>query len=520
MGELASKGRVGMGLWFYPRGGSSQVARYLASGLAGAGWDVSLVAGSLGGPGEATNAATFFAGLDVHAVDYTPAADAYGRGGDPLALPVPMHASYEDRDDVPDRLLAAVEPERAEHLVHSWTRILPTGFVERSEVFHLHHLTPVHEALARLRPQGPVVAHLHGTELKFLEGVAQRARLAAAVGTDLAGMASADPRTLVTRRDLAEDQLHLLRTTRWPRWRHGAFWAERLRRIAAGCGRVVVISPSDKEAAPSLLGIDATRVECVPNGVDVTRFRPRDLSAAERLALLRHWLVEEPRGWDETGMPGTIRYGDADLDRLVDPATSQLRPLVLYVGRFTAVKRLPLLLGAYARARPQLRPPAALVVWGGHPGELEGEHPRSVAARMGLGDVFFVGWRGHDDLPLGLAAADVVVLPSVNESFGQSAIEAMACGVPVIATRSGGPPSFINTDPDRPTGWLVEPDDEVELAEALVEALNRPDERRRRGERSLAVATERFSWASLVPRFEAIYDELRGGAVDVRPDPA
>ena len=514
MRELESKGRVGMGLWFYPRGGSSQVARYLASGLAGAGWDVSLVAGSLDGPGEATNATTFFAGLDVHPVDYTPAAEAHRRGHDPLAAPVPMHASYEDREDVPDRLLAAVEPELAEHLVDSWTRILPARFVEGSDVFHLHHLTPMHEAVARLRPQAPVVAHLHGTELKFLEGVAARVRLAAALGTDLAGMASAEPGAPLMPGDLSDEELRLLRTTRWPRWRRGPFWAGRLRRIAARCQRVVVISPSDREAAPSLLGIDAARVEWVPNGVDVVRFRPRSLPAAERLGLLRRWLVEDPRGWDETGVAGTIRYSDADLERLADPATGDLRPIVMYVGRFTAVKRLPLLLQAYARARPRLRSPAALVIWGGHAGELEGEHPRAVTARLGLDDVFFVGWRGHDDLPLGLAAADVVVLPSVNESFGQSAIEAMACGVPVIATRSGGPPSFINTDPGRPTGWLVEPDDEAELTEALVEALSRPDERRRRGERSLAVATERFSWASLVPRFEAIYDELRGGRAE------
>lgn len=465
-----------MGLWFYPRGGSSQVARYLSSELAAAGWDVTLVAGSLGQPGDATHAATFFAGSDVHAVDYTPAVDAHARGADALGAPVPMHASYEDRGDVPDRFLASVEPDVAEHLVRSWTRLLPARFVEQSELFHLHHLTPVHEAVARLRPRAPVVAHLHGTELKFLEALAQRAP------------ADTGP--------------------------HGPFWAERLRRIAGCCQRVVVTSPADQDAAPSLLGIDRARIEWIPNGVDTARFRPRDLSSGERLALLRRWLVDDPRGWDETEVPGTIRYAEADLQRLVDPATADLRPLLMYVGRFTAVKRIPLLLRAYARARPRFGTPAGLIVWGGHPGELEGEHPRTVATRLGLDDVFFVGWRGHDELPLGLAAADLLLLPSVKESFGQTAIEAMACGVPVVATRSGGPPSFINTEPARPTGWLVEPDDEAQLADALVEAVNRPDERRRRGERSLAVARARFSWAGLVPRFEAVYDEVRSGGAD------
>ena len=113
--QLAFKGRVGMGLWFYPRGGSSQVARYLASGLTHAGWDVTLVAGSLGGPGDATNAAAFFPDIDLHAVDYTPAANAHRRGDDALSEAVPIHSSFDDRGDVPDRFLAAVDPAFDEH---------------------------------------------------------------------------------------------------------------------------------------------------------------------------------------------------------------------------------------------------------------------------------------------------------------------------------------------------------------------------------------------------------------------
>jgi glycosyltransferase involved in cell wall biosynthesis len=504
-----------MGLLFYPRGGSAQVARYLSAALVGAGWEVDLVAGSLGAPGAATHAATFFAGLPVHPVDYTAAAEAHARGGDALAAPVPMHPSYEDRPGVPDRFLAAVDPALAEHLGAAWERVLPREVIDRADVFHLHHLTPIHEAVARLRPDAPVVAHLHGTELKMLEAIAHRAGLAAALGTDLAGMAAAaDAGVPPPAEGLDEGQRRLLHATRWQQWRHGSFWAGRLRAVAARCDRLVVISPSDRNAAAELLGADPAVVEWIPNGVDTARFRPRALAPDQRLALLRRWLVDDPQGWDDSGVPGSIRYREADLERFVDGATGRLHPLLFYVGRFTAVKRIPLLLRAYARARLRFAVPAPLVVWGGHPGELEGEHPVAVATRLGLEDVAFVGWRGHGDLPLGLACADLLVLPSVNESFGQTALEAMVCGVPVVATRSGGPPSFINTDPARPTGWLVGPDDEDQLADALVEAVNRPDERRRRGRRSLATATARFSWPALVPRFEAIYGEV---GVGVRP---
>ena len=65
----------------------------------------------------------------------------------------------------------------------------------------------------------------------------------------------------------------------------------------------------------------------------------------------------------------------------------------LYVGRFTAVKRLPLLIAAHARATERLGSSAPLVLVGGHPGEWEGEHPLTTARRIGNRQVFLAGWR-------------------------------------------------------------------------------------------------------------------------------
>src|SRR5207245_5972935 len=79
MGPVA--GRVCSALFFFPRGGSAQVARALSGALAETGWHVRLAAGSLAGPGAPTNAASFFSGIDVSAVDYSPAL----RVADPLA---------------------------------------------------------------------------------------------------------------------------------------------------------------------------------------------------------------------------------------------------------------------------------------------------------------------------------------------------------------------------------------------------------------------------------------------------
>jgi hypothetical protein len=81
-----ARGRVVSALFFFPRGGSAQVARSLTRALPAAGWQLTLAAGSLGQPGEPTHAGSFFTGIDVHALDYSPALEL----AEPLAAPVPF----------------------------------------------------------------------------------------------------------------------------------------------------------------------------------------------------------------------------------------------------------------------------------------------------------------------------------------------------------------------------------------------------------------------------------------------
>ena len=119
-------------------------------------------------------------------------------------------------------------------------------------------------------------------------------------------------------------------------------------------------------------------------------------------------------------------------------------------------------------------------------------------------DVFLAGWHTHGELPEFLAASDVVVLPSVREQFGQVLVEGMACGLPAIAVDAWGPADIVEHGE---TGWLVEPDDPVSLANALVHAVNCPAERHRRGERAAAEARERFSWPALAEDVAAVYDD-------------
>lgn len=496
-----------MGLLFFPRGGSAQVARYLSVALADASWSVELVAGSLGAPGEDTHAPTFFDGVPLHHLDYTDAVAAFEAGGSAITAPVPMHPSYEDRADAPDVVFAAVPDEATEHLAAVWEAPFAAAGAGAADVFHLHHLTPQHDAVTRRWPSTPVVAHLHGTEIKFLEAVDDRARLASAAGTTLADMARWVRDNPDGSPTFDDAQRALLRSTRWHAWKHGEAWRRRLRHQAGTADHLVVVSPGDRSTAISVLDVEPDRVSDVPNGVDTTRFAPRPMAPAERRAHFRRWLVEEPQGWDESTVPGSVSYREADLDRLLGDDGDAI--VLIYVGRFTAAKRVPLLVRAFARAAPRFTRPTSLVVWGGHPGEWEGEHPVAIARETGADGVFFAGWRGHEDLPVALAACDALVMPSVNDSYPQTPLEAMATGLPVIATTSGGFPLMVNVDPRRPTGWLVPPDDEAALAETLLEAVNAPHELARRGRAALAHALANLSWAGRVTKFEEAYAHAR-----------
>ncbi|MEJ7845266.1 MAG: glycosyltransferase family 4 protein [Acidimicrobiales bacterium] len=502
-----SERRVVMGLLFFPRGGSAMVCRYLSLALEDAGWSVSLVAGSLGAPGETTHAPTFFTGIDLHHLDYTPALRQFEAGGSALEAPVPMHPSYEDREGAPDAVLAAVDPALVGHLAAPWEEPFGAAGTADAEVLHLHHLTPQHDAAVSRWPHVPVVTHLHGTEIKLMESIEERMAIARALGTSLARMPEAESESPLPIESLDDQQVQLFRTTRWAQWRHGEFWLAQMRRQAREADHLITVSPPDRATAVPLLRLDADRVTDVPNGVDTEHFRPQRFAAVERRAQFRRWLVEDPQGWDEGGPPGSVRYREGDLDRLL--GASGDAAVLVFVGRFTAAKRVPLLIEAFVQARAMARNPVSLLVWGGHPDEWEGEHPVTVSRRVGAEGVFFAGWRGHHDLPDGLAACDALVMPSVNDSYPQTPLEAMAVGLPVIATRSGGFPSMINLDPAHPTGWLVAPDDVEALAEAIVEAVDDPGGRRRRGAAALVHARAELSWAGRVAGVAHAYSQAQ-----------
>lgn len=510
---------------FFPRGGSAQVIRYLGRELTGRGHAVRILCGSLGSSGDFSHATSFYAGLPVVAMDYNPAAAAYAAGASGMdGQPAPFHPSYEDRGpDAPDRMFTAVAPDTVEHLIGAWQAFLRRHQSDHPDVVHVHHLSHLQAAVRRTYPGTPVVTTFHGTDLKLFDQARQTSRFVARLGIPPTTLADAceDPETKPAALDrllqglaLNDEARRRVKAIDWRLWRYADLWCLHMKRYIRQAGRLVVVSQSDRAEVNRLLGVPDDEITVVPNGVDTARFVPLHLDDGQRLSRLRRWLVKDPRGWGPGEQLGSIRYTEADISRMLD-ASGALRPVLLWVGRFQQVKRLNVLLEAFAVVCGQADPAPVLLLWGGFPGEAEGEHPLTAARRLGIErHVYFIGWRGHDELPEGLNCADLMVAPAVNESFGMVYIEAAACGTPSIATNTGGPAGIITSHGSHADGWLVKPDDVDDLAATLVAALTDPAERARRAANAVRNTHRFYGWAAVADRYQELYEQVTSRKAD------
>ena len=186
---------------------------------------------------------------------------------------------------------------------------------------------------------------------------------------------------------------------------------------------------------------------------------------------------------------------------------------ILFAGRIDPIKGIDVLLKAMGIVKDHGDTTDAirLLIIGG-----DGNHPlyprnsemhklRQLTTRLGLSDmVTFLGPQKQELLPFFYAAAEMCVLPSRYESFGMVALEAMACGRPVIASHVGGLPSFIQ---DNATGFLVPGGNEKVLAEKMLTLLNDASLRARMGKEAREKAKE-FSWQKIAMQMIALYTAL------------
>jgi len=235
------------------------------------------------------------------------------------------------------------------------------------------------------------------------------------------------------------------------------------------CDAICASNPVEVQELVGHYGADPGRIEMVPSGVDHAFFSPGDRAGA-RAAV----------GLDDG-------------------------PTLLFVGRIQPLKGLTVAVEALAQLADRS---ARLVVVGGPSGAdgpAELLRVQSLVARLGLVDrVRFVDPQPHHLLSTWYRAADVVVVPSRSESFGLVALEAAACGVPVVAAAVGGLRTLVD---DGVTGFLVDGRDPAGFAAAVDKILADPPRAAAMGVEA-AVASRRYSWATTAGRLRRLYADL------------
>lgn len=260
---------------------------------------------------------------------------------------------------------------------------------------------------------------------------------------------------------------------------------EHERRVGALADCVVATSPQERADLIELYGVAPEKIRIVPCGVDLQRFRP----------------VNRARARATWGFPRDTF-------------------LVVFVGRIEAQKGVDILLRAAARLRalaPGLRFQVAIV--GGSVRERgpEGwgptEDPYTLgleALSRGLGLEEHVIWTGalpHAALSSVYSAADVVVIPSRYESFGMTALEALACGACVVASRTGGLRATLD---EGRAGQLFKPGAHDELAALLARLAADPAARAGLQRHARPYVARTYGWSRIAEQLASIYQELIG----------
>jgi D-inositol-3-phosphate glycosyltransferase len=221
----------------------------------------------------------------------------------------------------------------------------------------------------------------------------------------------------------------------------------------------------------------------IPLGVDLEQFTPGDRAAARARLNLEQW-----------GIAGDDR-------------------LLLAVGRIEPLKGLDILIRALAQLNERPLPDggAVLAIIGGDDrAETDIARLRALAEDLGVADaVYFLGPRPHEALPDFYRAADVVVVPSFYESFGLVAVEAMASGVPVVASRVGG---LASTVADGRTGYLIAWRCPEPFAEKI-EVLLRNEQLRAALGAGAAERMRTYSWDAVAEAVGGLLGAMTGASV-------
>jgi L-malate glycosyltransferase len=256
----------------------------------------------------------------------------------------------------------------------------------------------------------------------------------------------------------------------------------------------------------TLHGTDITLVGSRRSFLPITRF---SIAQSDAVTAISQYLANETcRTFGNCAVEVIPNFINAEeyRRRANEELRSNLAPagekLLIHVSNFRPVKRITDCIHTLARIRRERSDlPVRLVMCGDGPERLGAEN---LARDYGLNDdVLFVGQ--VPNIADYLSVADLLLLPSETESFGLAALEAMACEVPVIATRTGGLPEVVLHGE---TGYLVDLGDTKTMADCAIAIISNDRKRRQMGERGRAWAVERFNTDRIIPQYEKLYERI------------
>ena len=258
----------------------------------------------------------------------------------------------------------------------------------------------------------------------------------------------------------------------------------------------------DIKVLTTLHGTDITIVGQDPSFFPITKF---SIEKSDGLtAVSRYLRAETQSAFGCTGcrievIPNFIDPAVYDRSRYEPQLRQQIdagRKVLIHISNFRPVKRVRDVVGIYARVAKEI--PSVLVMVGDGPDRVLAEQE---ARALGLSDsVFFLG-KLESVAPL-LASSDLFLLPTQSESFGLSALEALATGVPVIGVEAGGLPEVVR---DGETGALCTAGDVEGMASAAIAILGDADRWRAMSDLAAADARDRFAMDAVVAQYEAFY---------------
>ncbi len=259
--------------------------------------------------------------------------------------------------------------------------------------------------------------------------------------------------------------------------REGEYRLNGERQVLGRAKRIIAATIAEQTQLRFLYHADDSKLSIIPPGVDVSHFYPIPPDEAKQYIGLK----AEDR-------------------------------MILFVGRIEPLKGIDTLIEAMSCLHVKdLHQPVHLAIIGGEPvvGEqdLDSEMARlqKMCDEMGMGQtVIFLGKRGQDTLPYYYSAAEVVVMPSLYESFGMVALEAMACGTPVVASEVGGLGFLVRSGE---TGFTVPDRDPAILCEKLSILLGDDDLRHQMGKRASEHARN-YAWENIAGQMGKLYESI------------